>query len=349
MMRDIGGIDGIGGSFGGTSRFGPEELTGLITSVLSLIDPFTDQTRQNRRGVTGGAGTNTQQQQRIRSRSNQQQQQQPQGQFKQQKQWQQPQQRTQQQRQRGVVGQQQKWQQQQQPQLQQWQQRQQQQQQPQRQQQQMRGGIQQQQQQPKQQRVGGMPFMQQTQPMQQQQQKRRIRTRSRQNLQQQEPLMGRTTRTPQKYRITVNCQGFDPNTIRTKLRRELGQNHLILTCQGQQEQASCKRSFTLPQNCLVDKMQKSIVGRNQLVCEFPLKRRLDLDLVKHVVGSGNGKMYVAECRIPDFVDPTQVTVCVKGHELIVCLKDTLSDKVAKGQFVVRTTLPIKTDITNISR
>jgi len=339
IMGDIGGIDGIGGSFGGgggASRFCPEEVIGLVNSVLGLIDPFTAQTRQNRRGVSGGRGTNTtQQQQRIRSRSTQQ------GQFQsqrggQQQKWQQQPQRQQQQQGR-LGGQQQLWQQ---PQLQQRGRQQQQQKWQQQPQQQMRGGIQQQQKQ----RAGGKQFMQQMQPIQmQQQQKRRIRTRSRQ----QEPLMGQTTRTPQKYRITVNCQGFDPNTIRTNLRRELGQNHLILTCQDRMGQASCKRCFTLPQNCLVDKMQKSIVGRNQLVCEFPLKRRLDLDLVKHVVGSGNGKMYVAECRIPDFVDPTKVTVCVKGHELIVCLKDTISDKVAKGQFFVRTTLPIKADISKI--
>jgi len=179
----------------------------------------------------------------------------------------------------------------------------------------------------------------------QQQQQQRSRSRSQ--------GLGLSTQMPQKYRISVDCQGFDPNQIRAQVMNVQNKKYLNLTCKDKRGQATFKRSFTLPQTVKPEKMCTFLAPNNQFVCEFPfleLPTSLDIDLVPQVIGQGKDKMVVVETRIPDFIDPISVNVCVKGHELVIRFeeKKAAPDSVSRDFYYNRVTLPINCDLNKIN-
>lgn len=194
-----------------------------------------------------------------------------------------------------------------------------------------------------------LPFIQQQQ--RQRQQPTTLRSRSRSQTGGGGGL-GLTTAMPQKYRVSVDCAGFDPNQIRPSVQQMQNQKHLVLTCKDKRGGQTFRRSFTLPKNIKPDKLNTFLGANNQFVCEFPfleIPTSLGLNLKPQIVGEGKGKMVVIEARIPEFINPLSVNVCVKGHECIIRFEEKTAapDSISRAFYYNRVTLPINCDLTKI--
>jgi len=84
---------------------------------------------------------------------------------------------------------------------------------------------------------------------------------------------------PQKYRITVECAGFSPNSIKT----ELKDDKKSVVVSGKEEHKvnkddwsnkEFKKTYKLPENCEPDKMVSFMTLGDRLVIEFPLKGKM---------------------------------------------------------------------------
>jgi hypothetical protein len=196
-----------------------------------------------------------------------------------------------------------------------------------------------------------LPFIQQQQ-RQQQQRQPSTRSRSRTQTGGVGGALGLTTAMPQKYRCSVDCSGFDPSCIRPSVQTVQNQKHLVLTCKDKRGGQTFKRSFTLPKNIKPDKLNTFLGPNNQFVCEFPfleVPTSLGLNLKPQIVGEGKCKNVVVEARIPEFINPLSVNVCVKGHELIIRFeeKSAAPDSISRAYYYNRLTLPINCDLTKI--
>ena len=92
---------------------------------------------------------------------------------------------------------------------------------------------------------------------------------------------------PQKYRITMNCTGYSPESIQTELR----DNNKTLWINGNEQfkgdtdnisNKTFRKTYTLPDNIDAEKMLSFMTGDDRLVVEFPLKGR---HLVKSLIQS----------------------------------------------------------------
>jgi len=166
-------------------------------------------------------------------------------------------------------------------------------------------------------------------------------------------------RVPQKYRITVDCAGFTPGSIKT----EFIDNNQKLVVSAKEESKTegsddyslrhFKKTYTLPPNACPDQMINFMTGQGQLVIEVPLKeteREKVSDLFPQIVdapeGSGGGKQVMLKFNVPQHIDPNKVSVNVKGHDLIFRAEDVIkkSDGVSKFHYFQRTTLPEHTEL-----
>lgn len=162
------------------------------------------------------------------------------------------------------------------------------------------------------------------------------------------PLMPRV---PQKYRIVVDCHGYQPKSIKTEI------NDDKLTVIGHEEVKhegddfhvrQFKRTYKLPHNCETDKMASFMTGHGQLVIELPL-RETELhphtDLFPRIVDGENGQKAVAmKFNVPENIDPSKICVSVKDRDLIVKAEDKVEkpDGISRFFYYKRTTLPENT-------
>ena len=84
---------------------------------------------------------------------------------------------------------------------------------------------------------------------------------------------------PNKYRITVDCSGYSPESIKT----ELKDNNKKVVVSGKEELKTSKdnysnkefrKTYNLPEKCESDKMASFMTAGDRLVIEFPLKRKI---------------------------------------------------------------------------
>jgi HSP20 family molecular chaperone IbpA len=163
------------------------------------------------------------------------------------------------------------------------------------------------------------------------------------------PLMPRV---PQKYRISVDCVGYLPQSIKTEI---VGHK---LTVSGREDVKhhdedyhvkEFKKTYALPAHAEIDKMVAFMTPQGTLVIEFPLKeihKHYNDDLFPKVVDTPEGGRAVAmKFHVPESIDPAKVHVSIKDRDLIVKAEDRVErpDGVSRFFYYKRTTLPENTD------
>jgi HSP20 family molecular chaperone IbpA len=160
---------------------------------------------------------------------------------------------------------------------------------------------------------------------------------------------------PQKYRITLDCVGYNPNSIKTEWKGNQ------LTVSGREEERldtgdfstkEFKKTYTVPQNAECDKMVSFMTGDGQLCIEVPLKetqKSLNQDLFPQIVDDNGSKKVCMQFAIPENIAPEHIHVNVKDRCLVVKAeeKQQRPDGVSKFHYYKKTTLPENTDFDNL--
>jgi len=157
---------------------------------------------------------------------------------------------------------------------------------------------------------------------------------------------------PQKYRITLDCLGYSPASIKTDVKG----NKLTVT--GKEETKDdrgdfhfkeFKKTYTLPAHAETNKLASFMTRNGQFVIEMPLKeiaKHSNDDLFPRVVDSRNGgKAVQMKFHMPDNIDPSKLHVTVKNRDLIVKAEDKVEkpDGISRFYYYKRTTMPENTD------
>jgi hypothetical protein len=147
----------------------------------------------------------------------------------------------------------------------------------------------------------------------------------------QKPMLPKTTvskEMPQKYRIAIDCCGFNQQNIRTCVKPINGVYHLIVNCcsSGKQSRGvgmvstEFRRSYTLPRSCDIKKMVKYMCN-GVFVIEFPLLEQPVLvkcaKLKPTVVKCQGQKMVTLRVPIPEIVNRANLQAFVKDRDLIL--------------------------------
>lgn len=157
---------------------------------------------------------------------------------------------------------------------------------------------------------------------------------------------------PQKYRITLDCVGYEPKSIKTDI---VGNK---LTVSGREEVKhegddysikEFKKTYVLPAHAEADKLVSFITSHGQLVIEVPLReteRHSNQDLFPRIVDAENGgKNVTLQFTVPENIHPEKISVNIKDRDLIVKAEDKIEkpDGISKFYYYKRTTLPENTD------
>jgi HSP20 family molecular chaperone IbpA len=164
-------------------------------------------------------------------------------------------------------------------------------------------------------------------------------------------IMPLQPRVPHKYRITVDCAGFNPNSIKTKV----SEDKTKLTVTGQEGEGKpgtedysmreFKKSYNLPKNVETDKMVSFMTGQGQLVIEMPIRREQHQLALPKLVEENGKQMVMLNVPVPENIDPSHVKVTCKDRDLIVTAdeKQEKPDSVSKFHYYSRCRMPENTD------
>lgn len=161
---------------------------------------------------------------------------------------------------------------------------------------------------------------------------------------------------PQKYRITVDCSGYSPNSIKTDIKND----KLVVYGREEHKEESddfsireFKKTYELPPNCEKDKLVTFVAAGGKLVIEVPLKETdisPNKDLFPRIVDNQDGSKTVnVKFNIPKNIDPSKVSVSVKDRDIIFRAEDkvTKPDKLSNFYYYKRTTLPENTEFNKL--
>ena len=158
-------------------------------------------------------------------------------------------------------------------------------------------------------------------------------------------------RVPQKYRITVDCAGFKPASIKTELKDR------VLTVSAHEEHKigvdgsddfsvkQFKKTYNLPENAIPEKMVSFMAHNGNLVVEVPLRETEKFkvgDLFPQIVNEDNGNKHVTmRFNVPEHIDPTKISVSIKDHDVIFRAEDEVKkpDGVSRFHYYQRTVSP----------
>jgi len=166
-------------------------------------------------------------------------------------------------------------------------------------------------------------------------------------------MMPQLPKVPQKYRITLDCAGYSPKSIKTEWKGKV----LTVTgcenvkCEENQDfhMKEFKKTYTLPDAAECDKMVSFLTGEGQLVIEVPLAEtntHMNTDLFPQIVdGPNNSKMMTMKFNVPANILPEHIHINIKDRCLIVKAeeKKIKPDGVSTFHYYKRTTLPENTD------
>jgi HSP20 family molecular chaperone IbpA len=167
-----------------------------------------------------------------------------------------------------------------------------------------------------------------------------------------ESMMPMLPKVPQKYRITLDCVGYSPKSIKTECK------DFTLTVWGNESDKSetgdfsakeFKKSYKLPDTADCDKMVCFMTDEGQLVIEVPLrehKLHMNMDLFPKITETpSGGKQMSLTFAVPNQIHPEHVHVSIKDRCLVVKAEDKLvkPDGVTKFHYYKKTTLPENTD------
>jgi len=159
---------------------------------------------------------------------------------------------------------------------------------------------------------------------------------------------------PQKYRITLDCAGFDPKCIKFEWKDK------CLTVWAKEEQVKCpttgdfcckefKKTYTMPDNVECEKMVCFYTTEGMLVMEWPLKettKHTNMDLFPKIVEEKDGSKFMEmKFAVPENIKPAHIHVTIKDRCLIVKAeeKKIKFDGVSKFFYYKKTTLPENCD------
>jgi HSP20 family molecular chaperone IbpA len=160
-------------------------------------------------------------------------------------------------------------------------------------------------------------------------------------------------RVQQKYRITVDCPGFEPssNSIKTDVKG----NTLVVSGHDEDKLPSgdyhtreFKKTYELPEGAETNKMVSFMPMTGTLVIEIPLREtnlHMNADLMPKIISTKEGKAVSLNFGVPANIDPSKVHVSIKDRDLI-CKADDVkktADTTSKLHYYKRTTLPENTD------
>jgi HSP20 family molecular chaperone IbpA len=161
---------------------------------------------------------------------------------------------------------------------------------------------------------------------------------------------------PQKYRVTLDCVGYNPNSIKTEWKG----NQLTVSAREEERLESgdfstkeFKKTYSMPPNAECDKMVSFFTGDGQLVIEVPLRetqKSLNQEMFPQIVDAPQGgKQVQMQFAIPENIAPEHIHVNIKDRCLVVKAeeKQTRPDGVSKFHYYKKTTLPENTDFDHL--
>jgi HSP20 family molecular chaperone IbpA len=166
-------------------------------------------------------------------------------------------------------------------------------------------------------------------------------------------LLPTMPKVPQKYRITLDCAGYTPKSIKT----EWNGKCLTVTgienikCEGSDDFSlkEFKKTYVVPETAECDKMVSFLTAEGQLVIEVPLKeteKHMNMDLFPQIVDDINGgKKMTMKFTVPENIKPEHIHISIKDRCLVVKAeeKKIKPDGVSTFHYYKRTTLPENTD------
>ena len=174
---------------------------------------------------------------------------------------------------------------------------------------------------------------------------------------------------PRKCRVTVDCSGYSPSSIKTEIRDD----KLIVTGQESVKASDddysvreFKKTYNLPANVESDKLVSFLAPNGQLVVEIPVRQEQTVesnnnslvatrsgveDLFPRIVDAANGagKQVSMRVCIPKNIDASKVSVTCKDREVIVKAEEKMekSDEFSQMHYYRRTTMPENADLANL--
>jgi len=165
---------------------------------------------------------------------------------------------------------------------------------------------------------------------------------------------------PRKYRISVDCAGFNSDNIKTEIKAKDGANYLYV--HGREEQGTkgaddytkkvLRKSYKLPDNIQMDQMASFMTPGGNFIVEFPIKQedRTSIQgMLPQIVDVDGGKQLKLNLPLPQNIDPNKVQLSLKDRDLIMRVEDRTEtdDTRSRVHFYTRTTLPENTDFNQL--
>lgn len=160
-------------------------------------------------------------------------------------------------------------------------------------------------------------------------------------------------RVPHKYRVTVDCSGFKPNSIKT----EVNGQRLTVTAREENKHDSenysikeFRKSYDLPPEAETSKIASFITSNGQLVIEAPIKQQRNNEVEEFFPQlSNDGKQVSFNFSLPKNIDASKVSVTCKDRDIIVKAEDKIEkpDSKSSYSFYKSSTLPENTDFNAI--
>jgi HSP20 family molecular chaperone IbpA len=187
-------------------------------------------------------------------------------------------------------------------------------------------------------------------------------------------LLPRQPRVPNKYRISVDCTGYSPKSIKIDasddkkklIVRGREGDDAVPSHNNRDDDFSLRqfqKTFRLPENVELDKMASFMTFNSQLVIEIPLKQNeealihnqlshkfeLDDHFPRIVDAENNSKEVVMNMNVPHGIDPSKIKVTCKDRDLIVQAEDKQEnpDQYSQTYYYRRCTLPENTDFNSL--
>jgi HSP20 family molecular chaperone IbpA len=160
---------------------------------------------------------------------------------------------------------------------------------------------------------------------------------------------------PQKYRITLDCSGYNENSIKTNV-----QNN-VLTISGSEGDPTLKgtsdyslrefkRTYDLPSYVDSEKLVSFMTPDGTLVVEFPWKQEFVTKDLFPVVDQDK-KTVTMDVKVPSNVDPNKLHVTCKDHDIIIRadyrVKNQDGSTRSRVHYLRRATLPENTDVSSL--
>jgi len=169
----------------------------------------------------------------------------------------------------------------------------------------------------------------------------------------------RPPKVPNKYRVTVDCRGYNADSIKTEIKEG---KLLVRGQEGEKKNDSddysikeFRKTYKLPENVEADKMVSFITGNGKLVVEIPLKEaqvhqnHLTDDFPRIVEGKDGSKSVNLKFAVPANIDPSKIQVTCKDRDIIVQAEEKLEkeDGVSQTYYYRRSTLPETTNFDDL--